>query len=414
MTMPGEPRRMKEEDKEAVRELIGTVFAGEVDILERVVFENPFNPPESFAVIEREGRVVSVTGLLPRRLRLGGARVEAGEVGAVGTHPGYRHRGLATLLLEYWLDHMRERDIPLAFLFGIPGFYEKFHFAYAVPHHSFDYTTIHPRLLKDVKGSSDIVPMEKAHLREVAEIFSANNRLNSLSAVRSGEYWTYRFGSSREAPHCWRVALEGDSVRGYLWLSVDPDQITVREAGARDQEAAASLSSYLCGLAGDGREQIGLRAPLDNPLARFLYDRGGRRATPRRIFPGTWAGMVRIMDLPRLLELMGPTLSDRLSRSRFYRFSGAVRIISPVGEATLEIERGQVGVAGSGGTEARLPAEVITPLITGYRDLDSFASGQMDLEPETRRLLSALFPPGYPYVWGLEESEETARLAKPS
>lgn len=399
-------------DREAIREFSRAVHGDEaVPIIEEIVFDNPFNPPDAFALLEDQGEILSFSGLLSRRLRLGGQEVPAGEIAVVGTHPSHRGRGLATRLQNHWQERMKDQEIPLAFLFGIPGFYQQFHFAYAVPSHSFDYTLIAASLLKDLSTDQTIENLTPGHLDSVRRIYQENNWDNNLTQVRSRDYWYYRIETTDKPPHSWKVSMDGDNVTGYLWLSQREEGVIIREAGARDAQAARALGRHIYLLCEeDPSGKIGLRAPLDNPLARFFYHLGGRTACPNRIFPGTWAGMCRITDLGAILTALVPAMSQRLQESRFYGLRKSLALESEIGSVTLEMWGGQAAVSTDVSSPTiRLPYQVLTPMITGYRSLSSFKQAGVGLDHETFSLLETLFPQSHPYIWSLEESEETAR-----
>lgn len=74
--------------------------------------------PEQHAIVKRDGRVVSNVGCIRQTLKIGDAELEAAGITAVGTDPRYRGNGYMTRLLEFWLDRMDDRGIPLSELAG--------------------------------------------------------------------------------------------------------------------------------------------------------------------------------------------------------------------------------------------------------------------------------------------------------
>lgn len=74
--------------------------------------------PEYYAVIERNGRVVSTVGCVPQTFVVDGDEVEWWGLGNVATDKHYRGNGHMSALLDFWLEWMRERDVPLTELGG--------------------------------------------------------------------------------------------------------------------------------------------------------------------------------------------------------------------------------------------------------------------------------------------------------
>jgi len=113
--------------------------------------------------------------------------------------------------------------------------------------------------------------------------------------------------------------------------------------------------------------------------------------------------MARILDLPALLTAMTSKLESRLSKSRFFKFTGHIPIRSEVGSADLLISDGKVTVepVEKAGEIVSFPASVLTPLLTGYRGFERFRSAFTDFPAETCDLLNVLFPRDLAYVYSL-------------
>src|SRR5690606_30847863 len=81
----------------------------------------------------RTGQIVSSLCLIPQTWTYEGIRLPVGEVSLVGTHSGYRKRGLIRAQMDE-IDHMlRARGHLLSCIEGIPYFYKQFGYEFAVP-----------------------------------------------------------------------------------------------------------------------------------------------------------------------------------------------------------------------------------------------------------------------------------------
>lgn len=399
------------DDYHRVMEFMQIVHPDAVSVVEKVIFGAPFRRPEHFAYIESNGRIISFTGLLHHTVRLGDSQVRAGEIAVVGTHPDFRRRGYASELIEYWIDYMRCESMVLGMLYGIPDFYQQFGFEYAVPHHAYNYTTIAPEQLGDLKPVYSVESMQLADLPRVNEIYAACCRHNAGTEVRSLEYWQYRVKTTSFGPHRWMVVKDGVEIKGYLWLTESDRELIVRESGAADEAACQTIAAYMHQVSRKRPhvQVIGVRGPQNSPLARYLYQKGARFACTNEIFKGTWAGMFRIVDLAGALDALCSAMTRRLADTCFFTHSGQYHIESELGSAGLIIENGQVKVSRKPNAQAqrvRIPAGALTQMIMGYKSLQDFGEGVIDCDDRTSQLFSMLFPVGHPCVWDLEMSEE--------
>jgi predicted acetyltransferase len=403
--------RMQPGDHERVMDFYRDAFSHDLEgipSIERVLYGTPFHKSEHHAFVEEDGRFVAGTALYPQTQRLGDGQISVGEIGCVGTRVAYRNRGLASRLMHYWCDYMRQNHIPLSFLFGIPNFYQQFGYEYAAPIHFYAYTEIERRLLARLSGSCTVAPMAENDLQTVARLYETSSADNPCSRIREPEYWRFKF-TSLPASHRWFCVKQGHEIRGYFLEWMRADAVSVDEVGVLDDEAAAAIAGCLYHQTEGHPDtfRVGVKAPHNNRFSAYLYRHGARQACTNYIYPGSWGGMYRIIDLRQVMEKVRPTLEQRLADSRLYLHCGRYQIVSDIGAAGLEIDHGRVTISDSLANAVRLelPRQVLTPLITGYRDIDS-CSVPLGLDEKEHQLLQILFPLGHPYIWDLEESEE--------
>lgn len=121
------PRLAKEEDYPEILALLDRVFNyGTGGMAAHIPNWFDESHPEIYAVIERDGHVVSTIGCLPQTFVVGGGEVEWYGIGNVATDAAYRGNGYMTELLEFWLEHLQENEIPLAELGGDTKRYNRF------------------------------------------------------------------------------------------------------------------------------------------------------------------------------------------------------------------------------------------------------------------------------------------------
>ena len=92
------PRGVKPEEYDEMLELVKLVFRA--DLGERVpLLYNPENI-ENLRILKVNGRIVTHIGVSIKEVSILGCRTKVGSIGSVCTHPDYRRRGFATMVLE--------------------------------------------------------------------------------------------------------------------------------------------------------------------------------------------------------------------------------------------------------------------------------------------------------------------------
>ncbi len=91
-------------------------------------FRRKLVEPDTRTVAIFDGDVpVSTLTLYDRQVWYGGSRLRMLGIGDVGTHPDYRGRGLASKLMKFAVDFMKEQGYQLSILFtDINSYYERF------------------------------------------------------------------------------------------------------------------------------------------------------------------------------------------------------------------------------------------------------------------------------------------------
>ena len=91
-----------------------------------LIHNDPFYNPRFTMAIQLGNRLVSCLHVFDRRLAFQDKVIHAGGIGSVGTHPRYRGRGFASILLQHAEELLRQEGMHTAFLFTkIQPFYER-------------------------------------------------------------------------------------------------------------------------------------------------------------------------------------------------------------------------------------------------------------------------------------------------
>lgn len=378
-------------------------------------------PGATRAVIE-DGRIVALTSLATIELRFGDTTLPAGEIGLVGTLPEHRKRGHSRRLMESWLGTLRERHVPLTYLVGIPGYYERWDYHYAAPDQVNHFLAItHDPLKACAEAAGTVRDAEERDIPAIRALLDAELRDTPCSAVLDADLLRYFLDRAHAHGVAWRV-IEIDGhvaavVRHKKWgEGIGPQAPGAVTLVAARPEARSAVAAMLLEHLTDGKQaELPLAIAPHAPFAEWLHLRGALRKCDRSIFPGGYAAMIRINDLATVLEaVMHRWDADRLAE----RHAGA-SITVRVGRdddqvATIDVLGNGIGLRrGAGGVEIGAAPAVTVPWVTGWRSAADWLDGTPfpplpgpavdpgdpgSLPEEVRDLLRDLFPVRHPWI----------------
>ncbi|HET9945702.1 MAG TPA: GNAT family N-acetyltransferase [Actinomycetes bacterium] len=357
----------------------------------RLVLDDPDAGLPGTAVVLDGGRVVATASLLDEQLDLCGHAVPAGQVELVATAVSHEGRGLARALMQWCHDRSAARGHVVQVMIGIPNFYRRFGYSYAMPI---------PRV-HTLTGSVEAPPgvgvrrATAADIDVMAELQDAEQRGADLRMPHSDGCW--RWLVTRSGSEQWVAERDGVAIAVGRVL---PDEGVVGELAATDPAGALAVLAHAAEAA---------RA-TDHPL--YVQPRGRGRAHDA-VVPYLDQGdlpewfYARVPDLAALLEHLGPLLGERLRDSGLGPPEGGGdqhQVLLSTYTEHLRVTVGTRGVASvqRGGREqapvskggSGLAAEAVPGLLLGPYG----ALGLEEREPDChlgrqRDLMGVLFPP---------------------
>lgn len=357
-----------------------------------------------FVEDETTGAMVSTICLIPWRSRLGGIELKVAMLEMVVTHPAYRHRGLVRKQIEHFQRCVAAQGFDLCIIEGIPYYYRQYGYAYATDHWASDGLAV-ARVPDGEKRSEEESPirLRAATMADVALLdafYTESMSQLTCWTERSHEYWRYLI----EAAHFPTVMVEdaasGDAL-GYVvgWLNGKGAQIC--ESGIPTASTALALLQWC--KAHVGGELI-LGWPAESTLVQVARSLGSS------IRPADqW--LLRVVELPQLLQKLAPLLAARLADSPFagldaelvlnlYRQAYLLRF--QAGELVAVESIGFVDASmGADGGDLRIPPDAFVRLLLGYRTLDELADAWPDIgvRPTRHHLWQVLWPKQTAYFW---------------
>lgn len=400
-------------DADKLHDLYWAVFQPEdVATLAATLFhEFPGMEPENWFIAEEKssGETAAAVALIPWTWDMEGVPLKVAEMGLVGTREKHRGAGLMHTLNRIFTDTLMAGAYDLAVIQGIPGFYHRLGFHYAVPLENHLEVPFH-RVPEP--PADDGITLRPAVLDDIPLLMRADERYRAaywLSAIRTRAHWHYLLTGSRKTEYGSEYWIIEEHRRG------ETAYCRIPTAGFGQGLIVSEVS-----------ENIGFGAwiRLLNFLKKTAMERGkpyirfnvhnasaaGAMLCSLGVKPGSpYAWQVKIPSPARLLEKMGPVLEKRVQRSCYKDLSEPLRLDFFNRTVDLHWRQGRfAGVSPGTGTPCRLTfcinADLFAPLCLGHRTWRELQHVRPDIFPArqyirpesagdpTGHLMDILFP----------------------
>lgn len=296
------PRGTRKEEFDDLIKLVNMVFRPESQSMQRE-YESIFNEEnlENLRIIVEDGKPVSHIGTLEKDVVIYNCRSRVGLVGGVCTHPDYRGRGCATLLLNDCINRFNEHGCDFMLVSGARRLYD-----------SADCLFVGNVIRLEIM-QRDLWRFEKKEAISVEE-FREEYLVDMMRAyegkivrfIRERKDWeiALRCGQVMNAPSDFLVIKEKDEFKGYLIVHFSDGRGDVREY-AGDREALINAIPLLF----DKYALHALFFPIpfeDSEFANLIQDKGVYSSvTPI-------AGTVRLLNFQRLIDRLRPYFREKL------------------------------------------------------------------------------------------------------
>lgn len=336
-------------------------------------------------VVEVDGAIAATATLLDEELRVGCTLVACGQVELVATHRDHEHRGHVRALMDWCHARSATRGHVVQVMIGIPYFYRRFGYHYAIPMHA--YAPLSPHA---VVAPADLT-VRRANAHDVAAMAALQDATQSRFDV-----------TMPHQPSCWQWLVQRDGSHQYVtvderglvvgtarWTDVEDGVVLVAEVASTSTAATHALLAAAAAPVSAGEVRVQDRPGVPG-LAASLGERQRR----------DWF-YVRVPDVAALLDVLSPTLETRLAASPLAGLSTDLLVSLWERHVSITIADGQLGAVRRGGPHQRpvssggsgLPPDAVGHLV--------FGGGAAALEerfPDAhlgrqRELMQVLFPP---------------------
>jgi GNAT superfamily N-acetyltransferase len=330
-------------------------------------------------------------------VHLGPARLRIGGIGAVVTHPAYRHQGIAAALMRDAITYATQRRYALLLLDGIANFYAQFGYVNILDDltHAVALEEVHthapsPYIVRPatLDDASELLALHQRHYGAYPGFFDRTLEWQE-------HLLRHRLIFAEEPPVM--VLTPDDEPCGYFFPFQGRTQAySVLEVAAEDWPATLALLQYHARLVEhtpDAPKELVWPLPPDSPTLYFLADNLAVRSETHRVLNVGW--MACPAHVPALLHALIPLWQERMQRHAL-AWSGLLALGVDNTTCYLEARSGSLRMSASPSipVEAvRLTSHVFLQLLFGYRPLIWAVHQPAQWIPDSLLpLLAILFP----------------------
>jgi predicted N-acetyltransferase YhbS len=345
-------RKAISSDCNNISNLLNNIFYPEkVGEFSEVLFNHfPNMKPECWFLAEDKaaGKIVASFTLIPWEWKMEGLTLKVAELGLVGSRPDYRGKGLQRLLNLEFDKTVKEEGYDLCAIQGIPGFYHKFGYHYALPLNNHINLPLEFIPIKEKSTFSS----RKATNADIPFLLQEDlhyNKAYSLSVTRSKPKWDYILGESNNTEcgsDIWIAENEQTKEKVYFRILTQggfgKGLILTEISVNASIEALLNIFVFLKKLSIERNKPfIRFDLPNDSDAGKYAISLGAKSGTP-------YAWQIKIPNKQAFIKKIKPVLENRIKNSSFRNFSGILRLNFYTEAIDLHFEKGNIVSIGNG------------------------------------------------------------------
>lgn len=389
-------RNSKRDDLDKIEQLLNMVFTEEEGVgkLASVATDNlPGLSYNSWYLIENKKKLVAALARVEWNISFDDIKLNVWEQAIVGTLKNHRKKGLIRELNRKLDIDANKSDIDLIIIQGIPCFYNKFGYRYAIDFENHINLKLHT--IKDKFDKNRFRLADSRDYRLFKDQESVRKDIFSIQSIRSQKNYEYILEDSKKTDYS-----------SDIWVLDNNFYFKVQKQGFGDGLIVSELSEdltsnkldeilpFLKSLAKkDNKPYIRFDISAKTPISNILQSYGAK-------IEGIYGWQVKIVDRYKFLNKIKPILNRRLKSSIFKTFTGSLSLIIEGVNHILNIKDGVITRIFKSSEETQLnltlPDDLAESLFLGFRSFDDLNYIRPDLisfENETKKLINVLFPP---------------------
>jgi len=384
-----------------LKKLFDLVFKPEpVGLLAETIFTHyPTSKADYWFLAECNdtGELAAAFTLIPWQWHWYDQTLKIAEQGIVATHPDHQGKGLQKLLNNTFDQVVGDEQFDLAVIQGIPGFYHKFGYHYALPIDN--HVNVEWRQIPEQKKSDiNFRIATEADIPFLIEQEKRNLNHYQSSTKRSEQKWSYLLSHSIKTEYGSDIWIAEKQTQPQFYCRRPytgfGDGLILSELseGLSYSEHIALLNHLK--VEGSKHNKPYLRLNLHNEasLSALAQSLGSKEGQP-------YGWQIKIPDLAQWINLNKSLLEQRLSGSSLSKYSGCFRIDRFKNNIDLIWSQGKlISVKNSEGdsdTGACIPPDLVEPLLLGRHTIPELRMTRPDIFAHNNMsalLFEILFP----------------------
>lgn len=374
-----EVRAAGDDDIEAVAALIASRLDDDDAAEARMVLQDPEYDRRRWTVALVDGVVRSTMASFPSEMFIDGITIPTTALEFVATDADFERQGLVRRQFDVQHAIAVDRRELVQYIVGIPYFYTRMGYDYAIPYPGYVTVDEPPRPL----GVATVRPATPGDIGAILGLQRTVARAADVAIVGVSQNWEWYLRSPAYGVH---VATIDGRVVGVVRSNTYQGTTHLLDVAVAD---GAVLSDLL-----DGVPRAAQTDVLWRPGQAALLDGLGTHTTSRDAY------FVRTPSPAMLLAALRPVLERRLVT--FGALPGTILISRYVDTIEIDFDGASITAIRSGPGEqapvskggSGVPPESFLPMLLGPMSVDELDQRHPAFKPGTRReLLSALFPP---------------------
>lgn len=374
-----EPRGTRKEEFNQVIKLVNYVFresSNRPSNMEKW-FPLLFNDDnlENMRIMCEDDRPVSHLGISESEIAIYGCKTKIGSIGSVCTHPEYRKRGFASLLLEDSMKKMDKDGVDIVLVSGGRNLYKRAGCVEAGRVHKFRISGSDLKRLNTRKVK--VFPYQERNLKNIVGVYQkeAVRFLRPLEDFK--RILTTGVAMDREAEIL--TVHRANEFLGYLAIQIPGEKKSearigqvVEYSGVRE----AIIDAVRCVFERYTLQELTFNVPFHDSEFIYLLNQKNLASLMENI-----PGVIKIINFPRLMDRLGPYIEERLDRKKMH----SIKFEQQGDRASISINQEQFN------TDTRR----LTQIVLGRYDKKE--KEMMAKEGEIGKVLTDIFP--LPFVW---------------
>lgn len=315
-------------DLQQLKDLYYKAFYPErVDEFAEILYNHQPNLPKANWLVAEDTvnkQIVSAIALIPWKWKLAGIELKMAEMGIVATLPEYRGKGLMHKLNQEFEKLMKQEGYFVSGIQGIPGFYHKLGYEYAVELNNHIIVPLH---VLDQEQADDTYKIRKADLHDIPYLMEEEvvyGKTYDLSSVRSKDNMEYLLTHSlkTECESDIYILENGNSKCCFkVYKHGFGSGLIVTECS--ETATVLQLKNCLYHLnkiaKAANKPYLSLNMHRQSNLAQYVINLGAQNGK-------SYAWQMKITDIHELLKTLKSVFNKRIQHSKFSDFTGVFRL----------------------------------------------------------------------------------------